>query len=88
MADEKDRFGEKLHDKAKVHADQWARQQDAELLEKIRQKGLAAMHCPRCNSALVDKVHNGVHLMECPNNEGAWLEPKALETFLASLVKK
>jgi uncharacterized protein with PIN domain len=82
MADEKDRFGEKLHDKAKVHADQWARQQDAELLEKIRNKAAAAMHCPKCNSALVDKVHAGIHLQACPKNDGAWIDALALENLL------
>jgi hypothetical protein len=82
MADEKDRYGEKLHDKAKVHADQWARQQDAELLEKIRSKAAAAMHCPKCNSALVDKVHGGVHLQACPKNDGAWLDAATLENLL------
>jgi hypothetical protein len=88
MADEKDHFGEKLHDKAKVQVDQWARQHDAELLEKIRQKGLTSMHCPRCNSILVDRVHNGIHVMACPKDEGAWLEAGSLEIFLEALLKK
>jgi hypothetical protein len=88
MADEKDRFGEKLHDKAKVHVDQWARQHDAELLEKMRQKGLSSMHCLKCGTVLVDKVHHGVHVLACPNNDGAWLESTALEIFLETLLKK
>jgi len=88
MADEKDRFGDKLHQSEKALEDQWARQHDAELLEKIRQKGLSAMHCPRCNSNLVDRVHNGVHLMACPKDDGAWLEAQALEIFLEALLKK
>ena len=82
MADEKDRYGEKLHDKAKVHADQWARQQDAELLEKLRNKATTAMHCPKCNSALVDEVQGGIHLQACPNHDGAWLDAAALKNLL------
>ncbi len=46
MADEKDRFGEKIHQSEKALEDQWARQQDAELLEKIRQKGATAHALP------------------------------------------
>jgi uncharacterized OB-fold protein len=82
MADEKDRFGEKIRDSEKAREDQWARQRDAELLEKIRQKGLTAMHCPRCGKGLVDKVQDGVHILACPQNEGAWIEASALEGLL------
>jgi len=39
MADEKDRFGEKIHQSEKAREDQWARQQDAELLENPREEG-------------------------------------------------
>ena len=82
MADEKDRFGEKIHQSEKAREDQWARQHDVELLEKIRQKAAAAMHCPKCNSALTDKVHAGIHLQVCPKNDGAWLDAAALEHLL------
>ena len=66
MADEKDRFGEKIHQSEKAREDQWARQQDAELLEKIREKkaaGGAAMQCPKCGKALVQKPHGIVHIL-------------------------
>jgi len=82
MADEKDRFGDKLHQSEKAREDQWARQQDVELLDKIRKKGVASMHCPKCGGTLVDKVQGGVHLQACPKNEGAWLETSALESLL------
>ena len=84
MADEKDRFGEKLHQSEKALEDQWARKQDAELLEKIRQKGAAAvaMHCPKCNEALAAKIVDGLHMLACPQHHGAWLEASALETLL------
>ena len=88
MVDEKDRFGEKIHQSEKAREDQWARQRDAELLEKIRQKGLTSMHCPRCNATLVDRVHNGIHVLACPKDEGAWLESKSLQMFLETLMKK
>jgi len=87
MADEKDRFGEKMQHREKAQEDQWARQRDQELLEKIRHKGMSTLHCPRCNSPLVDKVHNGVELLACPKDEGAWLDSRALEVFLEALLK-
>ncbi len=82
MADEKDRFGEKIHQSEKAREDQWARQQDAELLEKIRQKGAAAMHCPKCGNVLVDKIVDGLHMRACPQHDGAWLDASALENLL------
>jgi hypothetical protein len=82
MVDEKDRFGEKIHESEKAREDQWARQQDAALLEKIRQRAAAAIHCPRCGKALIDKVQDGVHLLACPQNEGAWIDASVLENLL------
>jgi uncharacterized protein YbaR (Trm112 family) len=83
MANEKDRFGQKLHDVEAAREDQWARQRDAEILEKMRQR-LGAMVCPHCKSPLVAKTENGVHLLACPKNEGAWLEQADLERVLKS----
>lgn len=82
MADEKDRFGEKLHQSEKALEDQWARKQDAELMEKMRQKSATAIHCPKCNNALADRVVDGLHMLVCPQHHGAWLEAPALETLL------
>jgi hypothetical protein len=86
MADEKDRFGDKIHQSEKAMEDQWARKQDAELLEKLRQKkaaaGAVAMDCPRCGKALVDKLAGGVQMLACPQHDGAWLDASALENLL------
>ncbi len=83
MADEKDRFGEKIHQSEKAMEDQWARKQDAELLEKIRQKGGGiAMHCPKCGKELVAKADGIVHMFVCPQHDGAWIEASQLESLL------
>jgi hypothetical protein len=85
MVDEKDRFGEKIHQSEKAREDQWARQQDAELLEKIREKkaaGGAAMQCPKCGKVLVQKPHGIVHILACPQNDGAWIEASELHNLL------
>jgi hypothetical protein len=82
MADEKDRFGEKIHQSEKAREDQWARQQDAELMEKMRKKGGIAMHCPKCGKPLVEKPHGIVHILACPQNDGAWIEASELGNLL------
>lgn len=82
MVDEKDRFGEKIHESEKAREDQWARQRDMELMEKMRQKAAAAMHCPKCGKALVERTSGGIHILACADNHGAWLEAAALENLL------
>ncbi len=82
MADEKDRFGDKIHQSEKAREDQWARQRDAELIEKIRQKAGASMLCPKCGKVLLEKVHGTVHLLACPTEDGAWLDAKTLQKLL------
>ena len=44
--DEKDRYGDKLHDVEHAREEQWAHQRDQELLEKLRKKGEDAL-CAR-----------------------------------------
>ena len=82
MADEKDRYGDKIRETEKAREDQWARQQDAELLEKIRQKAGASMLCPKCGKALVERTQGSIHLLACPQNDGAWLDAATLDLLL------
>ena len=79
MDDQKDRFGDKLHDLEKVREDQWAREQDRALLEKIRAQQHSALKCPQCEAQLVARVGDDLTIMACPNGHGGWLEGAALE---------
>jgi RNase P subunit RPR2 len=81
MADEKDRLGSKLHDVEKAREDQWARQRDAELVEKMR-KRLNQTACPNCKQFLVPKTEAGVQMHACPQGCGAWLDSGALKSLL------
>ena len=81
MADEKDRLGGKLHDVEAARENQWARQRDEELLEKMRER-LHHHACPHCKQFLVAKTENGVHLHACPDGHGAWLDAPTLKTVL------
>jgi len=82
MADQKDRYGDKIHDKEKVIEDQWAREHDAELLAKLREKTGTTFVCPKCGRGLVEKTHHKVKVMACPDNHGAWLGESVLEAIL------
>ncbi len=79
MSDEKDRFGEKIHDLEKAREDQWAREQDRLLLEKMRARQTPALRCPRCDAELVARAGGELATMVCPNGHGAWLEEAALQ---------
>ena len=79
--DHKDRLGNKLHDVEKAREDQWARQRDEELLEKMRER-LHHHVCPKCKEVLVAKIENGVHVHACPEGHGAWLDETALKSLL------
>ena len=80
-SDNKDRLGSKIRDVEAAREDQWARQRDAELVEKMRER-LGNIACPHCKQFLVAKTENGVHLHACPNGHGAWLDAPALKTVL------
>lgn len=79
MSDEKDRFGQKLHDAEKAREDQWARDEDARLIEKMHQRQTAEPHCPQCGAKLAAAAEAGFAMMLCPSGHGAWLDSVALE---------
>ncbi len=81
MADEKDRLGSKLHDVEKAREDQWARQRDEEIVEKMR-KRLSETTCPHCKDFLVLKTESGVSMHACPKGHGAWLDEPTLKSLL------
>lgn len=96
MSDEKDRFGDKLHNVEKAREDQWAREEDRRLLEKLRQsreqdrqlmdeqahRQGADLHCMQCNTKLVPRAVAGVAMMACPSDHGAWLDGESLKHMI------
>jgi hypothetical protein len=84
MDDQKDRFGDKIRDLEKVREDQWARERDRALLEKMRARRQLELHCPRCEAQLVSQAGGELSMMACPNGHGAWLEGAALEQLAGS----
>lgn len=78
MSDGKDRFGDKIHDVEKAREDQWARQHDQELIEKLRQRH-HGMKCPECGDPLDAEAALGIGGMVCLKHHGAWLDWDAVE---------
>jgi len=80
-ADNKDRLGSKLHDVEAAREDQWARQRDAKLLEKMRER-LSKTACPHCKQFLEAKTESGVTMHVCPAGHGAWLDAATLKAVV------
>jgi hypothetical protein len=89
----KDRFGNKLKDLEKAREDQYAAEQDRELIEKLRKKqdelrqaaskaaDKMGMLCPQCHRELVARKLHGIETLACPTDDGAWLDRPALEAL-------
>ena len=84
MDDQKDRFGDKIHDLEKVREDQWAHEQDRALLEKMRSRQSSTLHCPRCEAKLVAQAGGELIILACPNGDGGWLEGTTLKRLIES----
>lgn len=82
MDDQKDRFGDKIRDLEKVREDKWAREQDEALLQKMRARQGAALHCPKCSAQLVAQTIGELSIMACANGDGGWLDGPALERLV------
>jgi uncharacterized protein with PIN domain len=91
MPDEKDRLGEKLHQKEKAEEDRFYAERDKALIEKLRREKAAEqsrqaaeavrMRCPKCGEHLVAVEHLGVTVDECPKRHGMWVDDRQLETL-------
>ena len=86
MADDKDRFGDKLHDKERGEENRYFGARDQAVLEKLKQQKAGALEqaaskrCPKDATALAAIDHHGVMVEECPRCGGLWLNKGELET--------
>jgi len=63
MADDKDRLGEKLHQKEKAEEDRYFAERDSELLARLRrQKEGETLGWPRCGMTLSPVVYQDVNI--------------------------
>ena len=96
MPDEKNRLGDKLQNVEKAREDQWAAQQDRELLEQLRRKQSELQEagkadpktlgaCPHCHQQLVKSEKAGLTMMSCQAGDGAWIDKSELDKLLLRL---
>ena len=83
--DEKDRLGKKLQDVEAAREEQWAAQQDAELMKRIRQKLDRTIECPDCKRTLVHHKLGQIAMLVCPDGDGGWIEGTEFEKLAKSL---
>jgi DNA repair exonuclease SbcCD ATPase subunit len=85
MADEKDRFGEKLRQKEKADEDRFFAEREKAALEKMRHAKAKAqgLECPSCSEPLRRVEHDGVKAEECGTCRGVWLDAHELERLAA-----
>ena len=85
MDDQKDRLRDILDRSEQARENQWARQRDAEIIEKLRQRYARPIHCPQCGKNLDARVAIGIGGMACPDNHGAWCDEEALNQITGRL---
>ena len=84
MPDEKDRLGEKLHEREKAAEERYFAEQSKKQIEKLRAahaQSTAAGRaiCPRCGAALEIQQMKDVAVDACPKGDGIWLDRGELE---------
>ena len=83
--EDKDRLGDKLHEKGKGDEDNYFARQDRERLERLRQARIEASGrglCPKDRTPLTQWSGHGVTADSCPTCGGVWLDKGELETML------
>jgi Transcription factor zinc-finger len=86
MEDEKDRLGEKLHQKQKGDEDRFFAEREKAAIERLRRQNAAATEerrCPKDGARLMSVREHGVTVDECPTCGGIWLDRGELETITA-----
>ena len=84
MADEKDRLGDKLHQKEKADEDRFFAERDRELLARLhshKERAAAALSCPRCAKPLAAVSYQDVTVDQCPACGGVWFDRGELEAL-------
>ena len=79
VSDEKNPLGDRWHLIRKARESQWARQHEAEIIERLRQKYANNVPCPECGATLDPRSVTGLGGMACPKRHGAWAEWDTLQ---------
>ena len=90
MADEKDRYGDKMRLVEKAKEDIYFAQRDRELLDRLRghlkkAEGVGAVNCPKCPGKLEGYTFEGFTLDRCHECGGIWMDKGELEGILRKM---
>ena len=83
--EDKDRLGQKLHDKGKGDEDRYFARQERERLEKLRKAAVPPPvlgSCPRDGSLLEVRNVLRVTVSSCPSCGGIWLDRGELDAIV------
>jgi hypothetical protein len=57
--------------------------QDLKLIDEHREtRASNRAACPKCGKALIEHSDNGLTRLECPSNDGAWIDRPALDAII------
>ena len=90
MADEKDRFGDKMRLVERAKEDIYFAQKDRELIDRLRghlrkTDDASAIKCPKCPGQLENYTFEGFALDRCHECGGIWMDKGELEGILRRL---
>ena len=83
--DDKDRLGDKLHEKEKAEENRFIAERERLALEKLRAQAAAAAPrglCPRDGTKLSTRKEHGVEIEYCGTCQGLWMDKGELEQLV------
>ena len=91
MVEDRDRFGEKLHERERAEEDHYFAARDRELIAKLKHARKEedastnqplGMRCPKCGEPLRPEKRHDVMVDSCDACKGAWLDHGDLERIV------
>jgi ssDNA-binding Zn-finger/Zn-ribbon topoisomerase 1 len=86
MSENKDRLGNKLHEREKAEEDRYFEKQNRASLEKIRKESVEENTvlglCPKCGVELVPREAYEITVDDCEQCGGIWLDKGELERLV------
>ena len=86
MSTDKDRMGDKLHEREKAEEDRYFAKQNAEKIAKLRkdaaEEGAVLGLCPKCGVKLVEREVHEITVDDCAECGGIWLDKGELERMV------
>ncbi|HEX9879133.1 MAG TPA: zf-TFIIB domain-containing protein [Candidatus Binatia bacterium] len=91
MADEKDRYGDKMKLVERAKEDIYFAERDREIIDKLKERlkkvekpegKKRPLQCPKCQGELHGYLFMGIQLDRCQGCGGVWFDPGELDAIL------